>query len=81
MRDWWCRHGFHKWGESHFIDPGVGSNVRDHKQRCVKCGARRGWVQPKGLDEKYYPVSYSSNWKVLFWVIILAIVMYIILFL
>ncbi len=68
-----CKIGIHKWGKATFVDHGFHSNVLDWRQECVRCGKRITWVQPKGLNEKFYPVSWAKRRSWLFWVILLLI--------
>ncbi|MFT4343218.1 MAG: hypothetical protein ACMXYE_00555 [Candidatus Woesearchaeota archaeon] len=56
-----CKLGFHRWGRATFVDHGMHSSVRDWKQQCTACGKEISWVQPKGSNEKFYPVSFVKR--------------------
>ena len=39
-----CMLGFHKWGRATFLSE-TGSNVRDYKKKCERCGKVKTWVE------------------------------------
>ena len=68
-----CKIGIHKWGRATFVDHSIHSNILDWRQKCERCGKRITWVQPKGLDKKFYPISWAKRRSWLFWIILLII--------
>ena len=73
MKPFLCKIGLHKWGRAVLTDHSIHSNVIDWRQRCVRCGKTITWIQPKGLNEKFYPVSWAKRRSWLFWTILLVI--------
>lgn len=72
-----CKIGIHKWGRAYFIDHSIHSSILDWQQKCKRCGKRINWVQPKGINARYYPVYWFKRTNWLFWLIILAIIFWI----
>jgi hypothetical protein len=73
MVSWWCKIGFHKWGRASYVHYHR-SNILDWKQSCIICGKKITWVQPKGLNEKFYPIYWSKRLGWVFWIGLIAIV-------
>ena len=40
-----CKIGIHKWDRATFLSQ-TGSQVKDYKQRCLRCGKIKTWVKP-----------------------------------
>ena len=74
LKPFLCKIGIHKWGRAVFTDYSIRSNILDWRQKCIHCGKRITWVQPKGLNEKFYPISWAKRKSWLFWVILLLMV-------
>jgi hypothetical protein len=55
------------------MDYSAHSNVEDWKQRCVNCGKMVTWVQPKGLNERFYPIYWTKRRSWLFWLVLIII--------
>lgn len=73
-----CKLGLHKWGKATFVDHSFHSSVLDYKQRCLRCGKKITWVQPKGINQRFYPISWSKRNKWILWILlfILAYLIY-----
>jgi len=72
-----CTLGFHRWGRATYIDWGVGSNALDWKQKCSRCRKMIKWVQPKGVDMRFYPAYLAKRVNWWFWMglVIFVIIM------
>jgi hypothetical protein len=68
-----CLLGLHEWGRASFVDSGFHTSVLDWKQKCDRCGKKITWVQPKGVNENFYPVSWAKKTSWLLWVILIII--------
>ncbi len=66
-----CFLGFHNWNRATFISESS-SNVFDWRQRCERCNKFITWVQPKGINKNFYPVSWIKRRSLAFWIIILV---------
>jgi len=73
MKQFLCIIGFHKWGRASFIDHSVHSSILDWKQKCDICGKKITWVQPKGLNENFYPISLAVRTGWLYWLILILL--------
>jgi hypothetical protein len=73
-----CKIGFHKWGKAYFSDWGVYSNTRDYKQKCIRCSKLITWVQPKGINKRYYPIYWTkrTNWILVVALLIIGFLFY-----
>lgn len=72
-----CKIGVHKWNRATFLDCGSNSNVLNWKQSCDRCHKTITWVQPKGLNEKFYPLHhYKRSAKIFWFLVILALILW-----
>jgi len=70
-----CRLGFHRWGRAVYETHAL-SNVLDYRQRCNRCGKTITWVQPKGLNIRFYPVYWGKRISWIVWLVIIIGVIY-----
>jgi len=69
---WLCKIGIHHWGKAHYMYH-FSSNVYDWRQVCKLCGKTITWVQPKGLNEKFYPIYWAKRIGWIFWVMLIIV--------
>jgi hypothetical protein len=66
-----CKLGFHKWEKPTFTT-NFSSNVVEWKMICSRCRNSTRWIQPKGVNVKYYPNYWlhKLNW----WFVLLVVI-------
>lgn len=69
-----CKLGFHKWDRPVFVSQ-LSSNILDYKMMCRRCRKTVRWVQPKGMNVRYYPTYLVERINWVFWAIVIVLLL------